>query len=60
MDLAIDIGNTNTVFAIVEDDTILHQFRMRTDAARTADEYYVWFSTLCTANQLAPEFEQSS
>ncbi len=58
MDLAIDIGNTNTVFAILEKGEIAHQFRMRTDAARTADEYFVWFSTLCRANGLEPEMEQ--
>ncbi len=57
MDLAIDIGNTNTVFALVDGDQILHQFRMRTDAARTADEYYVWFSTLCAANHIEPEIQ---
>ncbi len=55
MDLAIDIGNTNTVFALVDGENILHQFRMRTDAARTADEYFVWFSTLCAANGLEPD-----
>ncbi len=55
MDLAIDIGNTNSVFAIVQGREILHQFRMRTDAARTADEYFVWFSTLCNANDINPK-----
>lgn len=48
-DIAIDIGNTNTVFAIMKNDEILEQFRMRTDANRTADEYFVWFSTLLKA-----------
>lgn len=50
--LAIDIGNTNSVFAVVENGKIREQFRMRTDARRTADEYFVWFSTLCEARKI--------
>lgn len=37
--LAIDVGNTNTVFAVYRDDVILAEWRMSTDARRTADEY---------------------
>lgn len=37
--LAIDVGNTNTVFAIFHGDTVIAQWRMMTDARRTADEY---------------------
>ncbi len=55
--LAIDIGNTNSLFALIEGEQILHEFRMRTDANRTADEYFVWLSALCHANGLACEFE---
>ena len=56
--LAIDIGNTNSVFALVKGETILHEFRMRTDARRTADEYFVWLSTLCAANSCECAFDQ--
>lgn len=37
--LAIDVGNTNTVFAVYEDDKIVAQWRMNTNAHRTSDEY---------------------
>lgn len=37
--LAIDVGNTNTVFAIYKGDAILTEWRMSTDGHRTADEY---------------------
>ncbi|QDY68759.1 type III pantothenate kinase [Qingshengfaniella alkalisoli] len=44
--LAIDCGNTNTVFAIWDGNKFLATFRTSTEHQRTADQYYVWFSTL--------------
>lgn len=44
--LAIDVGNTNTKFALIEGDAIVHRWRLSTDANRTADEYAVWLSQL--------------
>ena len=44
--LAIDAGNTNVVFALVEDGTIRARWRIATDPRRTADEYAVWLSQL--------------
>jgi type III pantothenate kinase len=44
--LAIDAGNTNIVFALVEDKTIKARWRIATDPRRTADEYAVWLSQL--------------
>ena len=44
--LAIDAGNTNTVFAIFEGEILKGQWRMATDARRTADEYGVWLAQL--------------
>ena len=44
--LAIDAGNTNVVFALVEDRTIKARWRIATDPRRTADEYAVWLSQL--------------
>jgi type III pantothenate kinase len=44
--LAIDAGNTNTVFALSDGQEILHVWRCRTDAARTADEYVSWLFPL--------------
>lgn len=37
--LAIDVGNTNTVFAVYRGDTIVAEWRMSTDDRRTSDEY---------------------
>jgi len=44
--LAIDCGNTNTVFAIWDGARFLGTWRMATDWRRTADEYFVWLSTI--------------
>lgn len=44
--LAIDIGNTNIVFALCEGTAIRAQWRIRTDIHRTADEYAVWLFAL--------------
>jgi type III pantothenate kinase len=44
--LAIDAGNTNIVFALVEDGKIRTRWRIATDARRTADEYAVWLHQL--------------
>ena len=44
--LAIDCGNTNTVFAIFDGADLLATFRTATEWQRTADQYYVWLSTL--------------
>ncbi|MBT3173067.1 MAG: type III pantothenate kinase, partial [Rhodospirillaceae bacterium] len=40
--LAIDVGNTNTVFAVFDGETMRGQWRAATDAQRTADEHAVW------------------
>lgn len=44
--LAIDVGNTNVVFALYEDRTIRSRWRVATDPRRTADEYAVWLLQL--------------
>ncbi len=44
--LAIDCGNTNTVFSIWDGTRFLATWRTATDHQRTADQYYVWLSTL--------------
>lgn len=37
--LAIDVGNTNTVFAVYEGEKVLAEWRLSTDPRRTGDEY---------------------
>lgn len=44
--LAIDCGNTNTVFSIWDGTGFRATWRISTDHRRTADEYYVWLSSL--------------
>lgn len=44
--LAIDAGNTNVVFALVEGEDIVARWRIATDPRRTADEYAVWLHQL--------------
>jgi type III pantothenate kinase len=44
--LAIDVGNTNTVFALFVDGTIIGSWRSVTQAERTSDEYAVFLRTL--------------
>ncbi|WP_298673477.1 type III pantothenate kinase [uncultured Sphingomonas sp.] len=44
--LAVDAGNTNVVFALVEDRAIKARWRIATDPRRTADEYAVWLNQL--------------
>ncbi|THH38973.1 type III pantothenate kinase [Aliishimia ponticola] len=44
--LAIDCGNTNTVFSIWDGETFLCTLRTSTHHARTADAYFTWYSTL--------------
>ncbi|HEX3887250.1 MAG TPA: type III pantothenate kinase [Phenylobacterium sp.] len=44
--LAIEQGNTNTLFAVHDGERWTAQWRAATDASRTADEYAVWLSQL--------------
>ncbi|MDP3116850.1 MAG: type III pantothenate kinase, partial [Phenylobacterium sp.] len=44
--LAIEQGNTNTLFAVHDGQTWIAQWRAATDSTRTADEYAVWLSQL--------------
>jgi type III pantothenate kinase len=44
--LAIDAGNTNLVFALLQDGEIKARWRIATDPRRTADQYAVWLHQL--------------
>lgn len=46
--LAIDVGNTNTVFAIHDGTGFVAEWRCATEPARTADQYYAWLRNLMT------------
>ena len=51
--LAIDLGNTNVVFALIEGRTIRTRWRIATDPRRTGDEYAVWLSQLLALEGLS-------
>lgn len=51
--LAIDVGNTNTKFAIWDGQTWRAQWRSSTDTTRTADEYAPWLHQIMMLNGLA-------
>ncbi|MCY4609660.1 MAG: type III pantothenate kinase [bacterium] len=44
--LAIDAGNTNTVFAVFRNSDLVGQWRISANTGRTADEYAVWLHHL--------------
>ena len=44
--LAVDAGNTNVVFALVDAGAIVARWRIATDPRRTADQYAVWLHQL--------------
>jgi type III pantothenate kinase len=51
--LAIEQGNTNTVFAVHDGQDWIAQWRTATDSTRTADEYAVWLSQFLQMQGLA-------
>ncbi|WP_020398884.1 type III pantothenate kinase [Kordiimonas gwangyangensis] len=53
--LTIDAGNTNTVFALIEDKAIVEQWRISTFDQRTVDEYMVWISHLMALHGRDPK-----
>jgi type III pantothenate kinase len=51
--LAVDVGNTNVVFALFEDRAIRARWRIATDPRRTGDEYAVWLLQLLAVEGFA-------
>jgi pantothenate kinase type III len=50
--LAIEQGNTNTLFAVHDGKEWIAQWRTATDSMRTADEYAVWLHQLLEMQHL--------
>jgi type III pantothenate kinase len=50
--LAIEQGNTNTLFAVHDGKTWIAQWRTATESMRTADEYAVWLHQLMQMQRL--------
>ena len=57
--LAIDCGNTNTVFSIWDGAKFLATWRIATDHRRTADEYFVWLTSLMTLSGTRAEITEA-
>ena len=53
--LTIDCGNTNTVFSIWDGTAFIATWRASTEWQRTADQYYVWLSSLMEFHKLDVE-----
>jgi type III pantothenate kinase len=51
--LAIEQGNTNTLFAVHDGQDWIAQWRSATEASRTADEYAVWLTQLLSMRGLS-------
>ncbi len=51
--LAIEQGNTNTLFAVHDGSDWIAQWRTATESSRTADEYAVWLSQLLAMRGLS-------
>lgn len=56
--LCIDCGNTNTVFSVWNGERFLATFRTSTEWQRTADQYFVWLSTLMSHRGLPMEISE--
>lgn len=56
--LAIDCGNTNTVFSIWDGTRFVATWRTSTEHQRTADQYYVWLATLMGFHHIKGEITQ--
>src|ERR1700722_19962634 len=53
--LVIDAGNTNVVFAVFDGKRLKGQWRIHTDARRTADEYGVWLTQVLEHADIEPK-----
>lgn len=53
--LCIDTGNTNTVFSIWDGSKFIATWRTATEHQRTADQYYVWLTTLMEFQKIKAE-----
>lgn len=53
MILAVDIGNTNTCFALYRGQECLGQWRLSTNRLRTADEFTLWLENFLARQKVA-------
>lgn len=55
--LCIDCGNTNTVFSLWDGTAFIATWRCETNHKRTADQYFVWLSTLMMLKKIDVKIE---
>ena len=60
MILAVDIGNSNIVIGAMEDDKILFEARLRTDATKTSDEYCIDLKMILEVYEASPRAVEGS
>lgn len=51
--LCVDVGNTNTVLATFDGDTVIHSWRVKTDALATPDELSLLYRGLLAGDDVA-------
>ena len=56
--LAVDCGNSNTVFSVWDGSNFIATWRISTEWQRTADQYFVWLSSLMKLNKLEVEINE--
>ena len=56
--LAVDCGNSNTVFSVWNGSNFIATWRISTHWQRTADQYFVWLSSLMKLNKLEVEINE--
>ena len=56
--LAVNCGNTNTVFSIWDGARFISNWRIATSHKRTADQYYVWLTTLLKLGSIENNFQE--
>ena len=60
MIIAVDIGNSNIVIGGIQDDQILFEARLRTDATKTSDEYSIDLKMIFDIHQVRLESIEGS
>lgn len=53
--LVVDVGNTNIVFGVYENDILLYDWRIATEKNRTSDEYGLLFEQIFKYHGLCPK-----
>ena len=53
--LAIDVGNTNSVFSVLKGKEIISEWRCSSDGKMTCDQYFIWLRQLFLLQDISPE-----